>query len=80
MIRSGRSAALLVSKGVLDDVGEREPAPSALLSRREALRTVLRGFSADDVVYAGIGDTRPNNFLPCVRPPVNQQQPMAATS
>ncbi|MFZ0888811.1 MAG: phosphonopyruvate decarboxylase [Candidatus Binataceae bacterium] len=56
-IRGGRSAAILVSKGILDDGGEPAPATSATLSRREALTALLRGFSADDVVYAGIGHT-----------------------
>jgi phosphonopyruvate decarboxylase len=56
-IRERRSAAIVVSKGILDKGGEPALLKSETLSRREALTAVLQGFSAEDVVYAGIGHT-----------------------
>ena len=56
-IRERRSAAILVSNGILNKRGESAPTKSATLSRREALTALLQGFSAEDIVFAGIGHT-----------------------
>lgn len=54
-VRCGHSAAILVSKGLMDHV-ENARVSSSLISRREALEVLLSN-AADDIIYAGIGHT-----------------------